>query len=703
MQSRFPRRAIYALLIAISAACVQRGAPLLPVESAPAAWAAEPATMKSGYALGEERCGTAPLAFPKLPIGMRPGYCAGLVASEDDGLVFPRTLVQVPDTRFFVVADMGKGWSAGQGRLLLLDPEAPEGKRVKVLLTKLDLPHGLAVGIDRRIYASTADKIFRFDPLAAEPGATVEVILHNLPGLQPILADGTKIQDSDHPLKPFVFDKTGRIYVNIGAPTDNCIAKAPETKPCNAGEGPAPLAAIWVFTPPIGGIFLALKPNDANPPREIYARGLRNSMALAVHPQFPAEGYAFLQAENGRDLPDLLSPNEELNVLERGKHYGWPYCYDLTTESPEYRKFLGAKGPFQHLCANTAVYKQPYSLLPPHAAPLSMLYYQGNKFPELSGKLLVGLHGYRPTGSRVVFYDVDPKGFPPISDPPVSYHLSCAAEPTHVFQTQEKPQVAAARFDELIFDWHKVNGVRPRGAPVGMTVASDGAIWLAEDHNRSIIRIDVDASAAPAAPLRCDTRSEEQIKELVGYVAKDQQNRQRLSQVRTRLVEKHCVGCHADFNLKPEMSGAQKDETVMRFILGEDGWVYPGDPQAGRLHSRVWGTGAERIMPANGRELIDKEPGYKQVLQTLDLLMAKMVPGDRKRVRLGQQVALTLEGRTAPNCGSIPNNTIVVVVDKNPKEKPGFSRIYRPADLYLNGTCADNDGYYLPAKKLGDL
>ena len=101
---------------------------------------------------------------------MRPGYCAGLVASKEDGLIFPRTVVQVPDTRFFVVVDMG-GWDPGRGRVLLLDPDAPQGKRVTVLLGKLDLPHGLGVGPDRRIYVGTADKIFRFDPLAAQPAS----------------------------------------------------------------------------------------------------------------------------------------------------------------------------------------------------------------------------------------------------------------------------------------------------------------------------------------------------------------------------------------------------------------------------------------------------------------------------------------------------------------------------------------------------
>ena len=332
-----------------------------------------------------------------------------------------------------------------------------------------------------------------------------------------------------------------------------------------------------------------------------------------------------------------------------------------------------------------------------------MFYYQGEKFPELSGKLLVGLHGYRPTGSRVIFYDVDAKGFPAISDPPVTYRVSCAAEPTHAFQTEQEPQVPAARFNELIFDWHKVNGVRPQGAPVGMTVAADGAIWLVEDKNQSILRIDTEPVTAPAAPLRCDNRTDEQIEELVGFVAKDKQNQKRLSQVRSQLVEKHCsTGCHSDIKLKPGLNDAQKDATALRFILGQDGWVYPGDPGSGRMHSRVWGTGAEKIMPGNGRELIAKEPGYKQTLETLDLLVAKMVPGERKRLKLGRQVAQKLQGRTKPECGSIPNNTLVVVVDKSPKEKPGFSRIFRPADQYLNGKCVDGDGYYVPANKLGN-
>jgi hypothetical protein len=174
MKSQLPRGALYGGLLVVAFACVQPQAHRLGVASAGAAPAsAASPVIKSGYALDGENCGQAPSAFPKIRIGMRPGYCAGLVASKEDGLVFPRSIVQVPDSQLFVVSDMG-GWSAGMGRLLLLDPQAPAGKRVTVLIGKLDFPHGLAVGIDRRIYASTDTKIFRFDPLAKRPETTME-------------------------------------------------------------------------------------------------------------------------------------------------------------------------------------------------------------------------------------------------------------------------------------------------------------------------------------------------------------------------------------------------------------------------------------------------------------------------------------------------------------------------------------------------
>ncbi|WP_442869958.1 PQQ-dependent sugar dehydrogenase [Bradyrhizobium sp. CCBAU 45389] len=645
---------------------------------------------KSGYAIGTDVCGSGGLAFPRIQIDMKAGFCAGLVASEEDRLKFPRSIIQVPGRDLFVVADMG-GWGHTDGRLLLLDPHAPQGQRFKELLTGLEYPFGLVLGSDKKLYASTAEAIFRFDPLADNPRSTVETIIRRMPGRRITLPDGTKLDESAHPLKQFVFDKSGRLFVNIGSHSDDCITPAPITKPCAAAEGGAAMASIWLFTPPAGGVFPALKPGDPDPPHSVYARGLRNSMALALHPNFPDAGYAFLQGENARDLPDIFKPNEEINAVEQGKHYGWPYCYDLSTPSPEFRLVLQS-GTYKSLCSANALYKPPLTLMPPHGAPLAMLYYHGAKFPELQGKLLVGLHGYRPTGSRVLVYDVDDHGFPRPSAPPVRYHVSCAADPTRSFQT-DAGEVAAAPFDELITGWHRVNGARPQGAPVGMTVAEDGAIWLVEDKNQTVIRIDRATGELPQ-PLPCDTRSQAMIDQLAAFVARDAQNSVRLTTLRKGLVEKHCVGCHSDFGLNAGQSDAEKDRTVLRFMLSQDGWIYPSDPDAGRLRTRLRGLGAEKLMPPGGESLPKSEPGYTRLLDTADLLVAKMVPGMRMRIKPGPPQRKFFS-KTNKECGEIPAGKVVVVTQRSAVDRPGFSRFFRPADPYLNGECTDDDGYYI--------
>ena len=67
------------------------------------------------------------------------------------------------------------------------------------------------------------------------------------------------------------------------------------------------------------------------------------------------------------------------------------------------------------------------------------------------------------------------------------------------------------------------------------------------------------------------------------------------------------MGCHANFDLKPGMGNAQKDQTALRFILAQEGWMQPGEREAGELHNRLWGKGPEKVMPADGRELLANE------------------------------------------------------------------------------------------------
>jgi hypothetical protein len=61
------------------------------------------------------------------------------------------------------------------------------------------------------------------------------------------------------------------------------------------------------------------------------------------------------------------------------------------------------------------------------------------------------------------------------------------------------------------------------GAPVGMTVASDGAVWLVEDRIQILIRIDAAASQPPET-RPCDARSQAQIDELAKFAETNASN-----------------------------------------------------------------------------------------------------------------------------------------------------------------------------------
>jgi hypothetical protein len=64
------------------------------------------------------------------------------------------------------------------------------------------------------------------------------------------------------------------------------------------------------------------------------------------------------------------------------------------------------------------------------------------------------------------------------------------------------------------------------------------------------------------------------------------------------------------------------------------------------------------------------------------------------------QIERKFRDRAGHECGAIPSDMIVVVIDHHPTEKPSFSRIFRPADLYLNGECTDANGYTIEQNDL---
>src|SRR5262249_55424131 len=104
----------------------------------------------------------------------------------------------------------------------------------------------------------------------------------------------------------------GKLYVNSGSRTDG---NEPGNDPRYSKEGETPITAcLWV-----------LDPKADKPKVEVYARGLRNAYGFCWD-----DKRRMFATENG---PDADAP-EELNFIEKGKHYGFPYRYSDWSKKP---------------------------------------------------------------------------------------------------------------------------------------------------------------------------------------------------------------------------------------------------------------------------------------------------------------------------------------------------------------------------------
>lgn len=405
--------------------------------------------------------------WPRLPIEMAPGMCAGLVVAPPPGtsglskrvLRMPRTLVQLPGGDW-IVTDLG-GWDPGKGSVWRLRAETGRAPVLTPLLKGLTMPHGLGIGPDGLVYVGEMSRIIRLNPGAPLPATTVEVVVAGLPD--------NRLHDNRHPLSHFIFDANGDLLVNVGAPSDRCLVKGkPDGTPrCVQSEGAEALAGVRRYR--------YLGQGRWAETYTMVARGLRNSLALARTP-----AGTLLQAENSYDFdPATDRPFDELNVLVEGGHYGWPYCYDMKTSTP------GWGGATDFRC-RSADHARPALLLPPHAAPLGMLVYQGGLLPQLQDRLLVSYHGYRATGARIVAFALDARGLP-VATAGARYPAYGAGG--LVWKPHPGP---AAEPLILTPGWQAVAGKRPMGAPVGLAVAADGAVWVADDRNGTVVRVSVD-------------------------------------------------------------------------------------------------------------------------------------------------------------------------------------------------------------------
>lgn len=494
---------------------------------------------------------------PQVDVKTAPGFCLGLVYNGE-GTSVPRGIVQLSEKEF-LLSDMGPNWAANAGKLYLLSLDDDQKTSMKVLLDAQSqgLSGALKLSMDRpnqitkdrfdEIYIASAGSISRFHTDKIGTAGMIETVIRDIP------------TDGIHPLKAIAFDKNNNMYVNVGSKTNVCqdsgagIFRKP--KPCPEAESEG-RAAIYKYN-------YNKDTRSYDPKFSIYAKGLRNSMVLI----WDDEQNILLQAENARDalparsdLDDKLFPHDEMNLIAPNKHYGWPYCFDNNVANPEFKKW------------DCSPYQKPYLFLPPHAAPLGVIRYTGDLFPDWYKKRYIfSFHGYENAGHRIVTFKRDEKLLP------TGDSLS------------------------MVYGWDN-QGSQAMGTPVGMTEASDGSVYIVEDKSRKVTRLFYDATKGDGKPVKEDLLSagkitdEEANEILERKIAFNERLKKKdvpvFTQFQAKVIDQSCILCHGGKNA-PGIQLLQYDDVgnAKRIIESQ---------KASGLYNRIMGGTNVPMMPPMG-------------------------------------------------------------------------------------------------------
>jgi len=339
------------------------------------------------------------------------------VFAED--LTEPRVIKSTPNGDVYVA-------EREEGRVRLLRDSNGDGRadvsRVVTEGLREDLRgvHGLAIH-EGRLYMVTETELLSA-PIA-EDGGLGKVTTH----IDDIPAGG------QHPNRTIEFGPDGMLYLSIGSTCNACVE-------------------------PMDEHATLLRVDPGTWEREIFAEGLRNTIGFGWHP-VSGRLYGLDHNSDGRGHD---WPPEELNHIQEGRHYGWPFCggnREIDWQLPNDPEGMTR----QEFCAGT---EPPVLTYQGHAAPMQMAFYTGTAFPpEYRNNAFVTMRG---SWNR---------------NPPVGYEVVRIR-----FDTAGNP-VAIAQFAS---GWLIEGGSAHFGRLMGITTTPDGALLVGDDTNGVIYRIAFD-------------------------------------------------------------------------------------------------------------------------------------------------------------------------------------------------------------------
>jgi len=281
----------------------------------------------------------------------------------------------------------------------------------EVLLTGLTNAHSLAFK-DGYLYVATTPAVMRVKWVSGKPSGAPEKVV-DLPSSTPSL----------HVTRTINFGPDGRLYIAIGSSCNVCVEADPRR------------TTIQVLT---GGGTL-----------EPYARGLHNAIGFDWDPQTRR----MWANDTGQDNLGDDFPPDEINLIEGGKHYGFPFVIGQNKPNDGQPELKDASA---DVTANTAV--APLLELPAHSTGMDLKFYRGTQFPaSYRNALFMAMHGSSRKNNgykvvRVVMKDGRPTGL-----------------------------------EDFATGWLKDGTVL--GRPAGLATGADGALYVSDDNKGFIYRI----------------------------------------------------------------------------------------------------------------------------------------------------------------------------------------------------------------------
>lgn len=297
------------------------------------------------------------LRLIKLP----PGFSISLYASG------------VENSRQLVIGDNGTVFAgstkAGKVHAVVDSDGDHRADRVVLIDEGLKLPSGIEFR-DGALFVAALDRLLRYD--------NIEARLEQPP--QPKVLRDDWPDKTHHGWKYLRFGPDSMLYVPIGAPCNICDeSNFAQIRRLNVETGD----------------------------EDVFARGLRNSVGMAFHP----DSDELWMTDNGRDMLGDDLPADELNhAPTAGMHFGYPWCHQGDSPDPEFGEGKS--------CSD---YTPPALKLGAHVASLGLTFYSGDMFPPAyRNQLFIAQHGSwnrsEKSGYSIVLVYFDDNGIATGSD-----------------------------------------------------------------------------------------------------------------------------------------------------------------------------------------------------------------------------------------------------------------------------------------------